>query len=464
MTPVKIEILDPVNARVTNYHARLILPSLSYEAEYYRPRKIPGTNKVIKQRYTYRKTLLEHWGKEHSVFPAGLADRVWQFCQEKIIDCHMDSVFDYPTPKKPHLRDIVLRKDQVDIIEKVVQHPLGIIKAPTGMGKTVIQLAIASMYKDAPILILANRSDIVNQTVERAKEYGLKGIVQKGGGKQESVKDGATFVIATVQSFAKVMAGRPPTTFFKVVIVDEAHHVSSFDSQYADVLRKILAPVRLGFTATLPEDQEAQFAMEGLIGPVIAEATFTDAVNADVIVRPEIRFLRTNFDHSIRELHKYQDVYEQGIVTNTNRNYLVAETALKHVEKNETVLIFVDKIQHGNYLQEMFEGKVPFVQGAMPPEERMKVKKGLIEKSIFLVIATTAWKEGVDIPNLDVVILAAGGKTEIPVIQSIGRGLRKTASKTKAVIYDIFDPSHYYLVNHFGERISMYFDMGLMGG
>jgi superfamily II DNA or RNA helicase len=229
------------------------------------------------------------------------------------------------------------------------------------------------------------------------------------------------------------------------------------------VLSKVKAPVRLGFTATLPEALEAQFAMEGLLGPVIAEVSYEDVIAANIIVKPEIRFLRSPFSQRLKDIRKYQDVYAEAIVANTDRNYLIATTALKHIEKNEAVLIFVNEIQHGNYLQELFDGEVPFVQGSMPPEERMRIKKGLINKSIFLVIATTAWKEGVDIPNLDVVILAAGGKTEIPVIQSIGRGLRRTKTKTRAIIWDIFDPSHHYLVSHFGERVSLYFELGLMG-
>jgi superfamily II DNA or RNA helicase len=466
MIQVSIGIQDPVNAVVSNEDARFIIEPLSFEAEYYRPRKIPGTEKIIKQRFTYNKSLLQPWGKSHRTFPAGLVDRVINFCEGKGIQWSIAPLaIDIPQ-QVPRLKGITLREDQNDVLDKVLQgiSPKGIIKAPTGMGKTIIQLAICSVYRASKTLLLTHRTDIVAQTVEKAKELGLKGVIQKGAGKKEKMEEDTRLVVSTIQTFARIMEKRVETNLFDVVIVDEAHHVAKFESQYGEVLSKVKAPVRLGFTATLPESLEAQFAMEGLIGPVIAEVSYSEMIEADIIVKPEIRFLRSPFSQRLKDIRKYQDVYAEAIVANSDRNYLIATTALKHIEKNEAVLIFVNEIQHGNYLQELFDGEVPFVQGSMPPEERMRVKKGLINKSIFLVIATTAWKEGVDIPNLDVVILAAGGKTEIPVIQSIGRGLRRTKTKTKAIIYDIFDPSSNYLISHFGERVSMYFELGLMGG
>ena len=76
------------------------------------------------------------------------------------------------------------------------------------------------------------------------------------------------------------------------------------------------------------------------------------------------------------------------------------------------------------------------------------------------VICTAVWKEGVNIPELNVVINAAGGKSELVTLQTIGRGLRKTENKSELIIYDFFDNSHHYLVDHFGHRFCLYSDMG----
>ena len=67
------------------------------------------------------------------------------------------------------------------------------------------------------------------------------------------------------------------------------------------------------------------------------------------------------------------------------------------------------------------------------------------------IISSVVWRTGVDLPNLDVVVLAYAGKSEIETVQSIGRGLRRTADKDERIIVDFFDPSNYHLVNHFAD-------------
>lgn len=66
----------------------------------------------------------------------------------------------------------------------------------------------------------------------------------------------------------------------------------------------------------------------------------------------------------------------------------------------------------------------------------------------------------INIPGLDAVINAAGGKSEVAVLQMIGRGLRRTKNKDTVLIYDFFDNSMSWFVEHFGNRFSMYCESG----
>jgi len=74
------------------------------------------------------------------------------------------------------------------------------------------------------------------------------------------------------------------------------------------------------------------------------------------------------------------------------------------------------------------------------------------------IICTSVWKEGLNFPELNVVINAAGGKSEIMTLQALGRGLRVTEKKKFLIFYDIFDPSSRFTVEHFGERLCLYMD------
>ena len=84
--------------------------------------------------------------------------------------------------------------------------------------------------------------------------------------------------------------------------------------------------------------------------------------------------------------------------------------------------------------------------------------KNLKSGELDTVIATTILNEGVNIPSLGAVINAAGGKSEIIILQKIGRGLRVTDKKKEIHLVDFFDNSHRFLIEHFGERLSLYFN------
>lgn len=325
-------------------------------------------------------------------------------------------------------------------------------------GKTILQLSIISAFEGKSILLLAHTSSIVNQTVEKIRKLGWD-CVQIGGG-QSLIGEffRGEIVVATIQSFAKINPDKY-NTFFDIMIVDEAHRVSSFDGLYAKVLSNLLAPVRLGFTATLPYKEEAKMALEGLIGPLIIEQTINEASEKKILAVPKIKIIKSKFNQKVKEERKYSEVYQKGIVENLSRNKQIVDIIIEHKEKGQTTLIFVNKIKHGKNLAELFLKKgvrVPFIQGSMPDEKREVIKKSLIKKKRKIVITTTAWKEGVDIPSLDIVFNAGGGKSEIAVLQSIGRGLRRTDEKEEVIIYDFFDSSHNFLISHFGERFSLY--------
>lgn len=449
---MKIELIDPIECRVSKKDAQKLIPCLSYKAVYWRK------GQFGKKRTEYKKQCFSNKTKDYWYFYTGHLRRVIAFCKKKGIEFYF-----YPEiyPKEPYIEPyipgITLRKDQNKALGIALKRQRGIIKEPTASGKTILQFGIMSAFEGS-ILLLAHTSSIVNQTVDKIKKLGWES-TQVGGGQSligEFFRGEIT--VATIQSFAKI---NPDvySNFFDVVIVDEAHRVSSFDGLYHKVLSNLLAPVRLGFTATLPYKEEAKFALEGLIGPLITEQTINEAAEKKILAVPKIKIIKSRFKQSIKEERKYTEVYQKGIVDNLSRNRQIANIVLGHRFKEQSTLIFVNKIKHGENLIKLFQKEglnIPFIKGDMPNERREIIKKSLIKKKRLIVIATTAWKEGVDIPSLDVVFNAGGGKSEIATLQSIGRGLRRTDEKDSVIIYDFFDPSHNFLISHFGERISLY--------
>ena len=247
-------------------------------------------------------------------------------------------------------------------------------------------------------------------------------------------------------------------------MVDECHHVTKIDSTYGKILGNLSAPVRLGFTATLPTAHEAIFTLEGFLGPLIGEFDVNTAVDEKILAKPKIKLLKVPRNTDIRKLNTYPKVYEKAVVNNKQRNSMIVDIIKQARKRNESTLIVVTKLEHGRVLQDLLMENlrlsVPFVEGKMKGDERKEIKDYLISGSVSTVICTSVWREGINIPPLNNVINARLGKSEIQTLQTIGRGLRSVDGKSHVTIYDFFDNSHRYLIDHFGERITLYMEIG----
>jgi superfamily II DNA or RNA helicase len=348
---------------------------------------------------------------------------------------------------------IPLRPDQTKLVLNAVDKHRGIIKAPTGFGKTFLAGSIISCVEGIRAVFLCHTKTLVHQTIKEFEKLGLDVGYITGTSKK---LDGGV-IVATVQSFHK----QPQEFFnsFDMVIVDEAHHLAKIGGLYFRTLTKLIAPYRYGLTATLPTGEETKLLVEGLLGGLIDEYSLKEGTDRGILAVPKIKIVKIPVDYKVKELRKYQDVYNQGVVNNRSRNRMIIKIAKDLAVEGKTTLILITKIEHGEVLSEtakLLGHSVCFIQGRDDGEMREMVRGSLNTKEIKTVIATQIWKEGVDVPSLDCIINAAGGKSEIAVLQGIGRGLRATKDKDTVLIVDFLDLSHHYLISHLGERLAIY--------
>ena len=446
-----IEILNPVECRVKAALAGIIRPCLSYTAVTY----IQGPYRKIRKEY--QKSSLTKDDEGNFYFYTGCLPRVLNYCKEKSIPVEVKGEEEKLKAGKFSLKTLTLREEQDRLVKSALVVQRGVVKAPTGIGKTACGLAIISAFPKVVVLWLCHTKDLMYQAGGVAeKELGVK-VGYIGDGHNDTEK---RITMATRQSFINYAAEYGH--LFDIVIVDETHHLSSFSGQYADILTNVLAPVRIGLTATLPTSEEALLAIESFIGPLIDEVTVAEGQELGIMADIKIKFLKVPLSHKVKELRKYQDAYEWGVVKREAQHRLIAETVLKEVTAGNSVLVIVNRIDHGNNLFTAISNldvTCCFAQGNTDSDVRKHIKEALNDKDIHCAIATTIWKEGVDLPELNVIINAAGGKSEIGTLQAIGRGLRLTKTKRQLILYDIFDPSNAFFISHFGERVCLYSDL-----
>jgi len=102
------------------------------------------------------------------------------------------------------------------------------------------------------------------------------------------------------------------------------------------------------------------------------------------------------------------------------------------------------------------------VSGKTPADTREEIRAITeTESNAILVCSYGTFSTGINIVNLHNIIFASPSKSQIRVLQSIGRGLRKGDDKESVKLYDIADDLTYksrknFTLKHFIERINLY--------
>ena len=451
---MKIEIVNPIESRTDDQGAKHLAPILSYTSSYWRK------GQWGMRRYEYQKPLVKRQKDGYSYFFTGFVPRI----RKQFPSATITTEFTEPLEKfmTPTLKGITFRPDQFKLMAHAIAHKRGLVQSPTGSGKTILQLGIISaMPKTFCCLVLAHTKDIVTQTYEELCKFGFKARTQivMEGYKPTLTKP---IVVATIQTFTKYPVD-DYMTYFDMVIIDEGHHISSFDGNYYQVLSTLLAPYRFAFTATKSPNKEAEMALEGLVGPTVARMNINEAATLNIIAKPKLRLIKLPENHNIRQTcRSYNEVVKHGIVGSVARTEKICNLVQNGIKRGKVTLVMVNQIEHGNKIQAELKDRgvdIPFVQGVTDGLQRIKVKNDLISKKLLAAICTGIWKEGINIVSINTIILAHLGKSELVTLQSIGRGLRRSDEKDSVTIVDFYDSSHNYLIKHFGERLCLYFDM-----
>jgi superfamily II DNA or RNA helicase len=352
--------------------------------------------------------------------------------------------------------------------------------SPTSSGKSLIIYLIQQHYYQTfghRTLIIVPTISLVHQMAGDFMDYGCdESIIYRiQGGIDKNTK--APIVISTWQSLIK----QPKEWFdqFRVVLGDEAHTFQA--KSLTTIMEKLTdCEYRHGFTGTLKssESKTHRMVLEGCFGEVkrfvntknlMDEGTVAD-FKVKAIVLSHDNDTRKNFKQAINKIKegsKKWPAEREFIVNHEKRNKFIAN--LVHSLKGQNNLILFDLVEkHGKVLEPLLqkEGRqLHFIYGGTKGDERERIRhlvENDAEKRHDILASYGVFSTGVNLRRLDNVIFASGSKSEIKVLQSIGRTLRKADDSTEAVLYDIADDLSVgesfenYTLKHFKKRIEIY--------
>lgn len=344
-----------------------------------------------------------------------------------------------------------LRDYQEEVIKKAIKLGTGTCVLGTGAGKTFTTAALIENFFRASgdrdtfkCLMLVPDLGLVTQTYEEFLNSGTTYKLTKWTG-QTKPDFTANVIIANIGIIQSRFEDNEWLRHIDLLIVDECHKITA-GNKISKIVQQIRTPNKFGFTGTLPEDDLNKWSIIGKLGPVIYEKSSYELRLEDHLANVVIKILNISYSPAphFSGPSGYRDELEY-IYESDKRNSLLQKLVGK---LNNNTLILVNHITHGETLEEYFSKltnkKVYFIRGSVDVEEREKIKKIMERETNVVCVAISAiFSTGVNVKNIHNIIFAAGGKSFIRTVQSIGRGLRKHDAKDKLVIFDICDQLKY---------------------
>lgn len=323
-----------------------------------------------------------------------------------------------------------------------------LFQMPTGTGKTRLFTSIISdikawsilKHQNAKVLIIAHRSELIEQISESLSKYYVShGII--AGGKERNLRPNVQVAsIQTITHHANADVAQSLNADF--IIIDEAHH--SMANSYKKLWSLYPCAKKLGVTATpwrmnhlgfqsiyeklITSDSIHRFIEAGWLAPY----TYYSITNGSM-VHHDIKAINDfdiEGDYKVSALERVMD--RDGIRAELLASYK------KYALGRKGIIYSVSRKHSSHICQEFRQAGINIVNidSQTPREERrlyvQRFKQGLID----IIVNVDIFSEGFDCPDIEFIQLARPTKSLVKYLQQVGRGLRPTKDKSKCLILD----------------------------
>lgn len=346
-------------------------------------------------------------------------------------------------------------REQPEVLMACLHNGRGVVKMVTGAGKTeiIIALCISSPCK---WLILTHKKDLLYQIADRFRLRTGENIGIVGDGKW-SVSRVTVAMFQTLYARLKDLRVTDLLESTGGLIVDECHCLPS--NTFLKVMNSApCAYWRFGFSGTpLDRADSRNIMLIASTGDLLCDVTATSLCARGVLAKIKIKFLEVS---QVVCGQYWADIYHNGVVKSIVRNRAVVSVTAR---AKKPTLLFIKEIEHGRILRDMIHSagmSVAFIHGQDSSQSRAAASERLSRGDLDVLIASTIFDEGVDIPEIASIVNAVGGKSVIKSFQRAGRGMRITATKNEVEYWDIEDKGNRWLANHAQIRLSTYVGAG----
>jgi superfamily II DNA or RNA helicase len=432
------------------------------------------------------------------IIPIGLWKEIKELCKKHNYECKIkgiknvvdfdfdedffrDWVYEFFTnkEKKPY-------EWQIDACVKILKYKRSVSEIATGGGKTLIMYTVLAFLKSQGIcnkfMIIVPNVNLVGQSIDDFYEYNNDAKLNIKfkeqlffGDNTKEVKKGTDLLIGTFHSLIKL-----DKDIFKTincVVVDECHYAKA--NTVKDICAKLVnCHYRIGLSGTtmaMGKDADS-YTIQSHLGPLCQEVKIRDLIDGEYLSDVQIKqiYLKHLSDKEKKQLAIVKKQLEpskmlalEKKLANTSEKRLNFLLKLVKNLKGTTLLLFHDIAgKYGKRVYEMLkdilEIDVYYIDGNVKQSARGAIyEEGRSDVDKVLICSYGTTSTGINIPNINNVVLSESFKSPTIVLQSIGRGTRLAEGKEGLVVYDLVDDfrskGHInFLYRHGRERCDLY--------
>ena len=338
---------------------------------------------------------------------------------------------------------ITLRPYQIDAVAQIRQAFADKFKAPlyvlpTGGGKTTVFAAIAesSEKRGKRVLILAHRVELVDQIVDRLREFSVNpdiiaaGYARCNGSARASNR---AVAVASVQTLVRRLDSYPAPT---LIVGDEAHHFSNGNT-FSKIVRHYPTARLLGVTATPIRGDGRGLASHFdklILGPNPAQL-----MDEGYLVRARV-FAPPTVDTSGLHIRagEFKTEESESLVNTPSITGDVVSHYKQHAN-GTAALVFCTSVQHAHDVATKFRQEridAIALSGTTDREVRRLAVREFREGKIKVLCSCDLFSEGFDVSGVHVGILLRPTASLGLFLQQVGRCLRPAPGKSHAIILD----------------------------
>lgn len=312
-----------------------------------------------------------------------------------------------------------------------------VVVMPTGTGKTILS-ALDAKRHGGRVLFLVHRLDILTQSLNAFKK--VWGKVREGLLTGVERYDELTCEVLfaskdTLRQPAELARFAPD--WFDYIIVDEVHHGQS--PSYNELLRYFRPKFMLGMTAT-PDRTDRKDIFELFDYNKAYEISLSEVIERGYLVPYTYIGLTDDIDYSrIRyENQRYRVDDLERLLIIPERNKAILEAYLDPAQGNgDKAIAFCVSIKHAERMADFFSTQgVKAAAVHSGSTERDAIIDKFRNDELQVVFTVDLFNEGIDFPNVRVLLFLRPTESKTVFLQQLGRGLRLCSGKDRVRVLD----------------------------